>query len=73
MQSQIVYQFGSAQVANRFLNAMKHWHVADVNAKLYAGSDKVQVTYTYADTGFDRTAAELDDLVTQYDGSEYLG
>jgi hypothetical protein len=71
MQSQVVYVFKSAQVANRFLNALKHWSVADVTAKLYAGSDKVQVSYTYADSGFDRTAAELDDLVAQYSGEEY--
>jgi hypothetical protein len=73
MQSQIVYVFKSAQVANRFLNALKHWSVADVTAKFYAGSDKVQVSYIYADSGFDRTAAELDDLVEQYDGEEYRG
>ncbi len=70
MENQIIYQFASAQVANRFLNTLKNWSVATVNAKLYRGADKVKVSYEYSDSGFDRTCAELDDLAARHEGTE---
>lgn len=73
MENHIIYRFASAQVANRFLNTLKNWPVADVNAKLYRGSDKVRVSYEYNDGGFDTTCSELDDLASRHDGSEISG
>ncbi|GAB5381245.1 MAG: hypothetical protein Alis3KO_16980 [Aliiglaciecola sp.] len=70
MQNQIVYQFPSAQVANRFLNEVNSSRLPDIKAKLFKGSDKVQVVYHYADGGFDSTSADLDDLANRYEGSE---
>lgn len=70
MQNQIVYQFPSAQVANRFLNDVNASRLPDIKAKLFRGSDKVQVVYQYADGGFDTTSADLDDLANRYEGSE---
>ena len=70
MESQIIYAFESAQVANRFINTLKNWPKAEVNARLYRGSMKVLVSYSYDDKGFDSTAADLDDLAAQYDGTE---
>ena len=69
MQTQIVYQFPSSQVANRFLNSLKHWSVADVDARLFSG-DKVKVSYEYSLSGFDSTSAELDDHAASYGGRE---
>ncbi|MFA3793001.1 hypothetical protein AB6T38_17980 [Aliiglaciecola sp. SL4] len=70
MQNQIIYQFPSGQVANRFLNDVNSEQRPNIKAKLYRGSLKVQVTYQYADTGFDSTSAELDDLASKYEGEE---
>ncbi|GAC15732.1 hypothetical protein [Aliiglaciecola lipolytica] len=70
MQNQIIYQFPSGQIANRFLNDVNAEQRPHIKAKLYRGSVKVQVTYHYSDTGFDSTSAELDDLARRYDGEE---
>ena len=70
MENQLVYRFPSSQVANRFLNSLKHWSVAPVEARLWHGSDTVKVSYQYNNQGFDRTSAELDDLAASYEGSE---
>jgi hypothetical protein len=70
MQTEICYRFKSAQVANRFLNELKHWSVADVKAKLFNGSDCVKITYQFDQKGFDYTCSELDDLAHKYEGGE---
>lgn len=70
MQTEIRYRFKSAQVANRFLNELKHWPVADVKAKSFNGSDSVRITYQFDGKGFDYTCSELDDLSGKYDGEE---
>ncbi|MDU0355910.1 hypothetical protein RS130_20270 [Paraglaciecola aquimarina] len=70
MQTEISYRFKSAQVANRFLNELKHWSVADVKAKLFNGSDSVKVTYLFDGKGFDYTCSELDTLADKYEGEE---
>ncbi|MCF2948331.1 hypothetical protein L0668_09455 [Paraglaciecola aquimarina] len=70
MQTEIRYQFTSAQVANRFLNELKHWPVAEVKAKLFNGSESVKITYEFDGKGFDYTCSELDDLASQYNGEE---
>ncbi|MEO9947056.1 MAG: hypothetical protein ABJH28_10495 [Paraglaciecola sp.] len=70
MQTEISYSFPSAPVANRFLNELKHWSVADVKAKLFNNSDSVKVTYEFDGKGFDYTCSELDDLASKYDGQE---
>jgi hypothetical protein len=70
MQTEISYRFVSAQLANRFLNELKHWSVAYVKAKLYHSSDSVKITYEFDGKGFDYTCSELDDLATRYGGEE---
>jgi hypothetical protein len=70
MKTQVVYGFASGQIANRFLNALKYWSVADVEAKLYRGADLVQVSYRFEGKGFDATCSELDDLAGTYGGHE---
>ncbi|MDF2178791.1 hypothetical protein P2G88_11085 [Aliiglaciecola sp. CAU 1673] len=70
MQVQIAYSFALEQEAYRFLNALKHWPVADVDARFHKAANSVKVTYQYQDTGFDRTSSELDDLASQYGGHE---
>ena len=70
MQTEIRYRFARAQVANRFLNELKHWSVAEVKAKLFQGSDTVTITYEFDGKGFDYTCSELDDLANKYDGEE---
>ena len=70
MQSEISYRFERAQLANRFLNELKHWTVADVKAKLFNASDSVKITYEFDGKGFDYTCSELDDLAAKYGGEE---
>lgn len=70
MQVQLVYQFPTAQIANRFLNDVNASRQHDMKAKLYRGSNKVEVSYQYTDGGFDSTSSELDDLAYKYGGSE---
>ena len=70
MQTQIIYYFDSPPAANRFLNALKFWSVADVQAKLYKGSHSVIVSYRFDGVGFDTTCSELDDLASTYGGHE---
>lgn len=70
MQSEIRYRFVSAQVANRFLNELQHWPVAQVKAKLFHASDSVKITYEFDGKGFDYTCSELDDLAGKYGGEE---
>lgn len=70
METQIVYVFASGQVANRFLNALKYWSVAQVDAKLYRGANTVKVSYRFDGKGFDTTSSDLDDLAASYDGKE---
>ncbi len=71
MQNKIIYQFPSAQVANRFLNEINAPQLPHIKARLHRGSDKVEVVYFYADSGFDSTSSELDDLASKYDGAEF--
>lgn len=73
METHIIYIFTSGQLANRFLNALKVWSVADVQAKLYRGAGMVKVSYRYAENGFDATGSELDNLAARYDGHEITG
>jgi len=70
MQTEIRYRFERAQLANRFLNELKHWSVAEVKAKLFHGSDSVKITYEFDGKGFDYTCSELDDLAGKYGGEE---
>jgi hypothetical protein len=70
MQSEISYRFERAQLANRFLNELKHWTVVDVKAKLFNASDSVKITYEFDGKGFDYTCSELDDLASKYGGEE---
>jgi hypothetical protein len=70
MQTEIRYRFESAQVANRFLNELKHWPVADVKAKLFNASNSVAISYHFDGKGFDYTCSELDDLAARYNGEE---
>jgi hypothetical protein len=70
MQTEISYRFERAQLANRFLNELKHWSVADVKAKLFNGSDSVKIIYEFDGKGFDYTCSELDDLAGKYGGEE---
>jgi hypothetical protein len=70
MQTEISYRFERAQLANRFLNELKHWTIADVKAKLFNGSDSVKITYEFDGKGFDYTCSELDDLADKYGGEE---
>ncbi|MFT4746321.1 MAG: hypothetical protein ACI8XG_000393 [Congregibacter sp.] len=70
MQSEISYRFERAQLANRFLNELKHWTVVDVKAKLFNASDSVKITYEFDGKGFDYTCSELDDLAAKYGGEE---
>lgn len=70
MQTEIRYQFPSAPVANRFLNELKHWPVAEVKAKLFNASNTVKVSYQFEGKGFDYTCSELDDLAARYEGHE---
>lgn len=61
MQNSLTYRFPNPPAANRFLNELSHWSVADVKAKLHA-ADAVRVSYEYNAIGFDYTCSELDDL-----------
>ena len=70
MKTQIVYAFVTGQQANRFLNALKVWSVADVQVKLYRGADKVKVSYSFSGEGFDATSSQLDELAEVYGGWE---
>jgi hypothetical protein len=70
MKTQVVYAFASGQIANRFLNTLKFWSVADVDAKLYRGGEMVLVSYRFEGKGFDVTCSELDDLAGTYEGRE---
>ncbi|WP_404338692.1 hypothetical protein [Pseudoalteromonas mariniglutinosa] len=71
MNSEIRYRFKSAQLANRFLNRLKNWHIADVKAKLSHGGLAVKINYQFDGMGFDYTVAELDDLAAQLEGEEF--
>ena len=70
MKTQVVYAFASSQIANRFLNTLKFWSVADVEAKFYRGGEMVLVSYRFEGKGFDATCSELDDLASTYEGHE---
>jgi hypothetical protein len=70
MQTQIIYAFDTAPAANRFLNALKFWSVADVDAKLYSGGRSIKVSYSFDGRGFDSTCSELDELAASYGGRE---
>ncbi|GAA0349064.1 hypothetical protein GCM10009092_11810 [Bowmanella denitrificans] len=70
MQVQLAYQFDTEQDAYRFLNALKHWSVADVEAKFHRGPSSVRVSYRYQEQGFDATSSELDDLAASHGGRE---
>jgi hypothetical protein len=70
METHIIYGFASGQVANRFLNALKYWSVASVDAKLHGGANMVKISYRFEGKGFDSTSSELDDLAASYDGKE---
>ncbi|NMM42103.1 hypothetical protein [Pseudoalteromonas arctica] len=70
MNSEICYRFQSGQIANRFLNELKHWPVAQVKTKLLNGGSDVKVNYQFDSTGFDYTCAELDELAAKHAGEE---
>ena len=70
MQTTITYRFPTAVLANRFKNSLKHWSVADVLARLSKDDMTVSVEYSASGTGYDSTAAELDDLAVSYQGRE---
>ncbi|MEI8604338.1 hypothetical protein [Pseudoalteromonas sp. B160] len=70
MNSEIRYRFQSGQIANRFLNELKHWPVAQVKTKLLNGGFDVKVNYQFDGAGFDYTCAELDELAAKHAGEE---
>ena len=70
MQTEISYRFEKTQLANRFLNELKHWSVAQVKAKLFNDPYSVKITYAFDGKGFDYTCSELDDLANKYGGEE---
>ncbi|HEA15976.1 MAG: hypothetical protein ACTH4U_11525 [Pseudoalteromonas prydzensis] len=70
MNSEIRYHFQSAQIANRFLNELKHWPIARVTTKLLNGGFDVKVSYQFDGVGFDYTCAELDELAAKHAGEE---
>lgn len=70
MTNDIRYRFATAQIAYRFLNALKHWPVADVKTGLLDGGLVVKVHYQFDGKGFDYTLAELDELAARHGGSE---
>ncbi len=70
MNSEIRYRFQSGQIANRFLNELKDWHVAKVKTTLLNGGLDVKVSYQFDGTGFDYTCSELDDLAAKHLGEE---
>jgi hypothetical protein len=70
METQIAYIFPSAQLANRFLNTLKHWSVAEVKVKLHKENNSVLVAYYFNGSGFDSTCSELDDLAGTFEGRE---
>lgn len=70
MRVQLTYSFTCSQQANRFINALRHWPVAETEARLHRNSHSVLVNYRYAQQGFDPTCAALDDLAAEYGGSE---
>ncbi|GGD53405.1 hypothetical protein [Lacimicrobium alkaliphilum] len=70
MQVQLTYNFTSSQQANRFVNALRNWPTADVDARLHRTSQSVRVSYSYVSGGFDPTCAALDDLAAEYGGAE---
>jgi hypothetical protein len=45
METQIAYIFPSAPLANRFLNTLNHWSVAEVKVNLHKESNSVLVAY----------------------------
>lgn len=70
MINEIRYKFASASVANRFLNELKHWSKAEVEARLFKASNSVSVSYKYEVGKFDYTCSDLDDLASQHEGTE---
>ncbi|WP_026375003.1 hypothetical protein [Aestuariibacter salexigens] len=70
MHTTITYRFPDAVLANRFKNTLTHWSVADVKAKLSRDDKTVSVAYQIESRGYDRTAAELDDLADSLQGRE---
>jgi len=70
MNTEIRYRFATPQIANRFLNELKNWSVARVNARLINGAKAVKITYMFDGDGFDYTCAELDDLAAKHQGEE---
>ena len=68
MINEIRYQFSTSSIANRFLNELKHWSKADVNAKLFKASYSVAVSYEYEVGKFDYTCSDLDDLASLHGG-----
>jgi hypothetical protein len=70
METQIAYSFPSAPLANRFLNTLKHWSVAEVKVKLHKENHSVLVAYYFDGKGFDSTCGELDDLAATFEGRE---
>ena len=72
MQLSVVYEFVDAPTANRFLNHVNaSKELSEAKAKLFA-RDKVRIHYSLEKArGFDRTLSDLDDLASQYGGTEY--
>lgn len=70
MNTEIRYHFHTPQIANRFLNELKNWPVARVNARLINGAKAVKINYQFDGEGFDYTCAELDDLAAKHQGIE---
>lgn len=65
------YQFETAQVATRFLNALKAGVIDGVRASLHIGSDSVLASYQIDPTAhFDETCSQLDQLAEQHNGYE---
>ena len=70
MKSEIRYRFQSGQIANRFLNELRHWPIANVKTTLLNGGFDVKVSYYFDSAEFDYTCAELDDLAARHEGKE---
>jgi hypothetical protein len=72
--NELNYRFNDGQIANRFLNELRHWSSSSgnvqVKAKLAKASQTVAVLYQFDGRGFDYTCSELDELAAKYGGQE---
>ncbi len=71
MQANIVFGFDTAQIASRFLNAVKSENFRGVKVSLSNGGQHVKVRYPLTESdGFDTTCADLDEMAAALGGVE---